>query len=1759
MAIINGFDLDLLNKVADGYDVKITPWSNLVQKKDVSEDVINEAKKALNELMPNSLDFRLNGSVRYNKFEDLGKVKDLTDALEEIHAQRAAAAIKAHAEESYRNRGPMERLNEILGPDYLKYNLKIENGQLIAENVPQEVMIRIYNRLRSLKLPITANIDENGAITGLRGLRAGEQPVEIKNGTVKDEVQLAIDPSVSNEYKNFMNADIVKPTTKNDANKSNDRKNEASAKYELALADNDHAETDTNEETEENDTKGIDALISKRMDERFKSPDDLEHLVRLANELNTMFIIKNGALIARNELTSQDLEFAQTFLDYFYPTKTITTADGRLNGLAPAEGYEPLANVLYATMREAAKAKDFSETMAKKKAAQDELIQVEPIDYTEYVNDYINTNKNNTSDENEIFYNALIFAALQGVKPANERRKYSDIIKEQGSQSVYGTRRIIEQQVQALSAPERTAYANALNDVRESVLNALPPKTLIAFEKDLNAQLDQEDLSAEDRDELISKLNSVQARMDEMIDNIADKKVVFDDNHYLELAENYEGLTAVIAARMTDNPKAATASSILEADIAGYDEAYGINELTSKDAEILNDRSIEADETLDKMGITQFLGRKLRNAVSSHKLSTQREFSISEDNLRSLKGINFTDENGNVIPQFDEKGEILPDSVISQLYDLSKAYAYNNAVLGEGKITRESMLEDANDFIYSSIVNMVNKDMDDQGTPISLEEAQQRVLDLSPENPYQLPLSQGITQIVTQQQTMVGLVDRVGQKIGRNAPVLHKMHDQFKHLDTQMANSRFKEEYAKSNRFAAAAKKLAFMSGMIGVYSAAYALGGAALSFGIVAGMTTMRTLAGYSMQKKQARREGVKAKNFMQYLWSEKVQLLSSTASLTAIASGLGWLSYSAAALNLGDNFHKNSIKNKRKGRTGTLNTMTNGIETIAPIGYSIALNSLIGTALFADHGDPDASFMDNLSHTFSEAVSGLKDVFGFGDAAAAVTPDTPVVDNVANTDTAAGTVAEMIADAANKVAETPQTVEADYDGAAGIQVPHPDLENQTPPPDATFIQSPEEYAAEVAAREAAQTTATNAGMQTTADTATVQNNLAGTAADAGSTAPADTTGTTDGTPASATTGTADATAPEGAENIPDAQAYNHTYDQAAHQHADARIHGQGINYKLDYNEAQLNDALDQIRTIGSDYPQMNSAAGQSNAEILMYKLNQIDQLVAPDTDIVTPEGRVEAQALYGHKMPDGSYYGPHDLRADLLAGKTVDPQIAAEIFAKIEPHIDVTGHHIGDIHNFKEAGTWSYRQTGVGGFTQDLVEPNVPSDGITGHLDETITPEENVSPIPVQDDNSAPIPPVAEQENQTVTGAENHVLTGTENMGATPTQSISGITNTEATQSQGTAEAKNNAQDAGAKGAPFVPYIPYDKPYMSKIRRVLNERIGAWMGPVKRALGIKDPVNPELNDKGSGEQAMRQAAVQDERLALYTGRNADKANNLADGVKNAAGMAAASADVANADTAMGKVPQGPGPKRLVVPEPDLPKDPYFNISPISENVERDVNGAWVADFREGAPKINRTVKTANADYVTGRLPNSPQKGEIEPTVIEMGTADKPKGLPQSREGLPEPQKGLPEPHAIRLGTEQVSDKVIPMDTQEQRDAFKRQMMDGNVPKHIRAVLEQRAKDAKKPRMLLEDKEGKAKLTSEQANALLNKYRDVTAAVDNMKQAPVTQNTTGDNVKVDAKTGRKQPQTQTGNNGKTAQNNTVIWNQWARKVHKEP
>ncbi len=1702
-----------------------------------------------------------------------------------------------------RIKGPIEQMENLLGKENMQH-FRFENGYFVADD--QDVMINAYNRLRSANLPITADTDKNGAVIGMRALREGEQPAVIERKVAKGEVQATVDPSINNEYKNFMNEGKTggkdnsdKPDTQNQGNKT--PVNETSGKYELSLAGADNTKPENANVIKEDSDKSI----SERMD-RLATTEGLQRLTDTAKELNKLFNIEGNALIAKEGITPEDIDFANTSLDYFYPTSMIMDDAGKFVGFAPTAGYEPLAGIVYSTMRQVAKAQDFAEKMAEKKAVQDALIQVEPINYADYVNDYIYTDPSNSSDENEVLYNAIKFAALQAVKPAAERKKYSEIVKERGDESVYTTRDVIEREINSLSVNQRTAYADALNDVREAVLDTLPPKTLVEFQDNLNKQSADENLSVEEREELTSKLNSVQARMDEMINDVADGKVVFND---LQLAEHYEGLVSVIQARAADNPKAENASNVLETAIADYDERYNLDGLTEADAEFLMDRSIQADKALAEMGFAQVLGRKLKNAVSSEKLSTERKFTISDDNDKLLRGIVYTDENGNIVPQMDENGNVLEDSLIFQIEDMAIAYAYNQAVLGKEKITRESIQADVNDFIYSTAVNMITADMEANKTPMNGEEAEKRVQSISPENPYKVPLSAGMDQIVTQTQQMVGMIDRVGNKIGRSAPVLNSMHDRLSFLDAN-ANSRFKTEYVKSNRLVNTVKKLGTMAAISAAYGLAFSTGGAVLGAGLIAGMTTMRTLAGFAQHKKQTRREGGKAKNFMQYLWSEKAHIAASTASIVAAAGGLAWLSYSVAGLNLANNFRLNLNRDKKAGQSRTIKDgIMGGVETALPMGVSLAMNIAMG-GIFADRGDSNASFAENISNTFSDAFSGLKDVFGLGDAAAGMTPDAPVADN-ANVDavennntnedlppvnaktvtppTATETVTNTVANTADTVNNTA------HDNTVGIEVPHPDLENQTPPPDATFVQSPADFAAEAAAREAAQTVANSTDAPTTLQdnvaatsgtatsqneatgSATVQNETTGTVADTSAATPADTAGSTDGT-SGAASGTTDTTPPTGTENIPEVKAFNHTYDQTAHQHADARIHGQGLNYKLDYDEAQLNTALDQIRTIGADYPQMNGAAGQSNAEILMYKLNQIDRLVSPHTDIVTPDGRIEAQALYGHKMSDGSWYGPHDLRADLLAGKEVNPQVAAEIFAKIEPHIDATGHHIGDIHNFKEAGTWSYRQTSFGGFTQDAVKPvEFDFNGVYGHLDESSIPpaaDENSQTVPtaskendiqnppaeavnVNEGQNTPVEPVVGvEQTEPQTPAEAVNVNEGQN---TPVEPVVGV---EQTGPQTPAENIQNADTS--KGAPFVPYIPYDKPYMSKIRRTLNERIGAWMGPIKRALGIKENTKPEQGEKGTSAQIPQTDHNHLLADTVHNGGNVGVQNNaqttnVASETNTVTGMADKTPETAGIAT--GKIPQGPGPKRLVVPESDLPKDPYFNLSPISENVERDVNGAWVADFREGAPKINRTVETANADYVTGKLPNTPSKGEIEPTVIPMDAAQKVADAKRldNREELPEPRQGLPEPQAIRLGTEQVSDKVIPMHTQEQRDAFKRQMFDGNVPKHIRAVLEQRAQDAQKSQMLLENKEEQAKLTPKQAEALLNKYRDVTAAVDNMKQTPVTQNTNAGNTDLKVQSRQKQPQTQTGNDGTANNVNAPLWIRFMTKKNKQP
>lgn len=1790
MAEIKNYNLDLLNKIAAAYEEmdEKRPGLNvtgnkrlgLQAKEGVSDETLAEARAALNEVIPNGLIFNLNKSVEPRHSERRQELKDLIDALNELEEEKQAPQTKQDTiNATVNNPGPMERLANLIGDDYYKYNFKFENGRIVSDDAPQDVMIGVYARLREQGLGVTYDVNEDGNIS-VRGLRHGEKPATLTPtpapSVAETGIQLINDVTKNYDYQDFINKEKNPQTPP-----TNDK-----GKVEETKADENATDKD--------------AL--QRLNERFNSAEGRERLMSLAEQLNMMFDIKNGCLMSKEELSDEEFEFANTSLEYFYPTETVVDNAGKIIGITPVPGYEELANTVYDTMRKVAEVKKFEDDISKKKAAEVARFHRDPINFAEYVNDYLSEKYSDDSDDNEILYNALLFATLQAVKPADNRQKYSDYVSD--NKSVYDIREEIQNEINALPADAKAAYDEAANEARQAFIDSLPPKALVEFENNLTQQLAQDNVTAEQSEDLTAKLSFVHARMDEIINDIADGSINYGSDeslNFFAIGEDYEGITSVINSRLTFNENAQAAQNIINKAIEEYDETYNLTDLNEQDAEILLNRSLQVDDLYGKMGLTQFLGRKLKNVVSSEKVSTERNLRLAPYIVDLYKNLTFTDENGEVIPQLDENGDFLQDSLYYKMADVAMARAYIQTVLSkkdiqrDGKanqdetITLQSLQQNIENFMYGDVLALVTTEMVAKGEDSS--KAKELLDSIAAGNTYQLPAAPTVGMIATNIKSTIGVLDRLGTKIGRDAPVLSAMYGQIDHLDKGMKNSRFKKEYQLSKKLSNTKGRTLKMLSKVALTAVAFHFGGAPLVAGIVASMASISMYAGYVRHKRQAEKDGIQPLSGWDYLRENKTQLAMTVTSIGAIMTGAVWVSYSMAGVNILNqmvhNVRRDKIerlkpyqmvqnvrRDKDNGRKLSFkNLMGTAVEAGFPSALAVVTSMGIG-GLLTHLDDSNSISMDNLFHDVSDAMSGIKNIFGFGNTVAEITPETQVVDN-----SAAQTAT---------TAEVPNT-------AGSIQTPNSDLENQVPPKDATYVQSPADYAAEVAARQAAQVVNDTTTSALGVDTTTVQNNTGDTAANTAANAQPDTTDGTTETPSDTSAGTAgtttdatagttgvnttattdgsDTKAQASGENIPDAQAFNHTYDQAAHDHAGARIHGQGTEYKLDYNDNQLNNALDQIRTIGGNNPHIQGADGQVNSEILMYKLNQMHQLLAPDTDIVTPDGtRVEAQAYYGHQMPDGSHYGPHDLRADLLGGKAVDPQAAAEIFAKIEPHIDANGHHIGDIHNFKEAGTWSYRQTGDGGYTQDLVHPATPqNDGIVGHLDENyqdaLAGKNTVSEVGEQGQNDSqdtPAPTTNGVEQKTADGAPIPPVTGLEQNAP-----------------------EGNVENNKPTETPFVPYIPYDKPIPSKFRHVLRNRMGSLLGSVKKTLGIKDKSTGQGTDaKVDNASSTNDIAQPTTKRPISYMRHDSIDNKVLDNEASKTGTkTAGQTPVGNhqregvhtppqgtngavLDEKRTPVPSGVN-KKLVVTESDLPKDPYFNISSLSENVERDVNGAWVADFRENAPKINRTVKTANADYVTGKLPNAPQKGEIEPTVIPMGMTPTSanKDLLDNREELPEPRKELPhtverDRRAIRLGAEQ-NNPTIHIGTEEQKTAMKLDMFKGGIPKHIRGVLEEKAQQAKQPPLVLENKEDRAKLTPEQAKALLDKYRDVTKAVEGMKQAPVTQNTTGTDTNVTVRSSKgniQKPQpTQTGANGNTVDTQAAVWKHVTQKKNKQP
>ncbi|MBR6675331.1 MAG: hypothetical protein IKL32_05385 [Alphaproteobacteria bacterium] len=315
-----------------------------------------------------------------------------------------------------------------------------------------------------------------------------------------------------------------------------------------------------------------------------------------------------------------------------------------------------------------------------------------------------------------------------------------------------------------------------------------------------------------------------------------------------------------------------------------------------------------------------------------------------------------------------------------------------------------------------------------------------------------------------------------------------------------------------------------------------------------------------------------------------------------------------------------------------------------------------------------------------------------------------------------------------------------------------------------------------------------------------------------------------------------------------------HHTYETSAHELAQARLNGEGIYDAAgrpttpDYTPEQLDNALNQIRSLEGTHPELTGTGGTSNADILMYKLTQFNKLIAGNSELDINGTHIEINDSYGVQLDNGQIYTPAKLQADLLAGNTppISADQTAEMLGKVELSISSKGHFNQDIAHFQESGRWSYKPGMDAGFT---VEP-VVKEGPTVDLSQISMPEIEI-PDPIIDVNVEPQPVELGEMNipdlsEGLQPAEHINLFGGIGLdGATEETPVDEI-GLDGAIEETPVDKINQEEIRQDEAKPFVPFTPYEKNEDSEEKHTPETPVATIMTPETPEVGTPAATTP-------------------------------------------------------------------------------------------------------------------------------------------------------------------------------------------------------------------------------------------------------------------------------------------------------------------------
>ena len=432
---------------------------------------------------------------------------------------------------------------------------------------------------------------------------------------------------------------------------------------------------------------------------------------------------------------------------------------------------------------------------------------------------------------------------------------------------------------------ENSQFLTLSNQAKKQLLENFPPKKLVATAQKLEELISQTD-NAATKQALTSQFNMVNEEIALTINEIASGKIVIDQTN---IADVYDGVNLMLdyADKKAPNgqPTPLTAGirrDILEPQIAIYDEAHGLKDLTPADLAKVELNYKKASKMADKLPLDPNIATVLGN-------------------------LEFMDADGK--PEKDQKAQQ------ALLVETIKAEAARNLAGSKADITEDMVSAEVAKVAATRIGALV------MGSEFAMAQnqaqAQAALTGLLNGQKYQVSNSGFIGYNAEYTNSSMGYMDRLAKKIGNTAPVLGQMYKRVKKFD-KACIERFDPAYSQTKKLTKVMRNNCLRSapmaalGMTLTHVQPY---GAMVMAGVCAGYAAVRLIKSYRKASKEAKARGEKF-GFMGFMKKHGIDVAITAISATGTALGMPWLGKAAMGLNAGRTAVKTFMEKRSLGQ---------------------------------------------------------------------------------------------------------------------------------------------------------------------------------------------------------------------------------------------------------------------------------------------------------------------------------------------------------------------------------------------------------------------------------------------------------------------------------------------------------------------------------------------------------------------------------------------------------------------------------------------------------------------------------------------------------------------------------------------------------------------------------------------------------------------------------------------------------------------------